>query len=77
MGLKKYAAHRRYYARYLVRDWNRAHPPDEALEALWMYFIREDTGPEGPAPTRRMKVFARRYGGKVATSTTAGARPPM
>jgi hypothetical protein len=50
------AAHRPYYADYLLRDWNDRHAGKERMESLEIYFMLEVTLPDYQVP-RPQKVL--------------------
>ena len=50
--------HRGWYARYLARTWNAAHPdPGDQVESIEIDFMQQDTTPDGVRPTPRKLVL--------------------
>jgi hypothetical protein len=45
------APHRLYFGRYLCRSWNSSHAEDEQLMTFNIYYMREDTLPDGSEKT--------------------------
>lgn len=53
----KYAHRRQGYAAYLARRWHSAHGDADALRALGIYFVREDTLTNRIAQPRRVRLL--------------------
>ena len=51
LWLKKHHKHRLYYARYLTRKWKREHPEKDWLKKFTIYFMKEETLPNGQEAT--------------------------
>ncbi len=48
----KFSRHRLYYSRYLCREWNAHHPPQQQVLNFDIIYMKEDTPPPGePLPT--------------------------
>ena len=47
---KQYAAHRRWYGKYLCRQWNAGHHGHERLMSFQMIYMLERTPPPGETP---------------------------
>jgi len=54
---KKYRGHRRYYARYVCREWNRSHSGDERLDEFDVFFMNEKTLPDYQVPKVKKVYF--------------------
>jgi len=42
------------YGQFMCREWNRTHPPSQHLLTFEIFFIREYTTPNGPAPPEKI-----------------------
>ncbi len=53
-----YAPLQGYYAAYLCREWSAAHPAEEQLQVVEIYFMGEDFQPDGTfAPARKILMY--------------------
>lgn len=48
---------RLYYGKHLCRSWNADHTGGETLKTLRIYFMREDTLPDGEAPPEKVLLW--------------------
>jgi hypothetical protein len=55
----QFANNRLYYGKYLCREWNRSHPPEQALKTFKMIYMLEETQPPGVTPTVEQRVLWR------------------
>lgn len=44
-----YSGHLKHYAKYLTETWNRDHEAERRMKNLRIFFMREETTPDGPA----------------------------
>lgn len=57
LWLKEHTKSRLYFAKYLCRSWNTNHSGEETLNKLKIYFLREDTLPDGEKPPEKVLLW--------------------
>lgn len=56
---RSYAWHREHYARYLCRDWNVTHAPEQRALSLKLVYMLERSVPPGESPSIEQRVLWR------------------
>jgi hypothetical protein len=54
---RDFSKFREFYAKYLCRAWNARHQGGERLDRFTIYFMREDTRPDGEAPPEKVNLW--------------------
>lgn len=54
---RDFSKFREFYGKYLCRDWNANHSGDDQLDHFTIYFMREDTRPDGEAPPEKVSLW--------------------